>query len=106
MLSGLDPHSSCLDPEAFKELREGTQGASFGGLGIEIGSEDGLVKVIAPSKTPRRFAPASNRVTVVKIDEVSVRSLSINETVKRMRGKPGTNTRAWPQGKPNPWWCR
>lgn len=90
MLSGLDPHSSYLDPEAFKELREGTQG-EFGGLGIEIGSEDGLVKVIAPIEdTPAFRAGIKSGDLIVKIDEVSVRGLSINEAVKRMRGKPGT----------------
>lgn len=73
MLSGLDPHSSYLDPEAFKELREGTQG-EFGGLGIEIGSEDGLVKVIAPIEdTPAFRAGIKSGDLIVKIDEVSVR---------------------------------
>lgn len=90
MLSGLDPHSSYLDPDAFKELREGTQG-EFGGLGIEIGAEDGLVKVIAPIEdTPAFRAGMKSGDLIVKIDDVSVRGLSINEAVKRMRGKPGT----------------
>lgn len=90
MLLGLDPHSSYLDAEAFKELREGTQG-KFGGLGIEIGTEDGLIKVIAPIEdTP---APCGDEVgdLIVKINEASVAAMNTNEAVKRMRGKPGTS---------------
>ena len=90
MLSGLDPHSSYLDPEAFKELREGTQG-EFGGLGIEIGMEDGFVKVISPIEdTPAARAGLKSGDLIIKIDDTSVRGLSSTEAVKRMRGKPGT----------------
>ena len=91
MLSGLDPHSSYLDAEAFKELREGTQG-EFGGLGIEIGTEDGLIKVIAPIEdTPAFRAGMKSGDLIVKINEASVRGMNTNEAVKRMRGKPGTS---------------
>nr|WP_308444296.1 S41 family peptidase [Laribacter hongkongensis] len=90
MVSGLDPHSSYLDPEAYKELREGTQG-EFGGLGIEIGMEDGLVRIIAPIEdTPAARAGLKSGDLIVKIDDTPVRGLTSTEAVKRMRGKPGT----------------
>ena len=90
MLTGLDPHSAYLDPEAYKELREGTQG-EFGGLEIEIGSEDGFIKVIAPIEdTPAFRAGLKSGDLIVKIDETSARGLSTTDAVKKMRGKPGT----------------
>ena len=90
MVSGLDPHSSYLDPEAFKELREGTQG-EFGGLGIEIGMEDGLVKIVSPIEdTPAAKAGLKSGDLIIKIDDTPVRGLSSTDAVKRMRGKPGT----------------
>ncbi|KZE31696.1 carboxyl-terminal processing protease [Crenobacter luteus] len=90
MISGLDPHSDYLDADAFKELREGTQG-EFGGLGIEIGAEDGAVKVIAPIEdTPAQKAGIKSGDLIVKIDETPVRGLSLTDAVKKMRGKPGT----------------
>ncbi|MDF0606744.1 S41 family peptidase [Neisseriaceae bacterium TC5R-5] len=90
MLTGLDPHSDYLDPEAFKELKEGTQG-EFGGLGIEIGAEDGLVKVIAPIEdTPAQRAGIKSGDLIIKIDETPVRGLSLSDAVKKMRGKPDT----------------
>ncbi|MDN0077254.1 S41 family peptidase [Crenobacter sp. SG2303] len=90
MLSGLDPHSDYLDPEAFKELKEGTQG-EFGGLGLEIGAEDGLVKVIAPIEdTPAQRAGVKSGDLIVKIDDTPVRGLSLTDAVKKMRGKPGS----------------
>jgi len=90
MLSGLDPHSDYLDPDAFKELREGTQG-EFGGLGLEIGAEDGLVKVISPIEdTPAQRAGVKSGDLIVKIDETPVRGLSLTDAVKKMRGKPGS----------------
>ncbi|WP_293761299.1 S41 family peptidase [uncultured Aquitalea sp.] len=90
MLTGLDPHSDYMDAEAFKELKEGTQG-EFGGLGIEIGAEDGLVKVVAPIEdTPAQKAGVKSGDLIVKIDDTPVRGLSLTDAVKRMRGKPGT----------------
>ncbi|SCK06394.1 S41 family peptidase [Vogesella sp. LIG4] len=90
MLSGLDPHSDYFDPEAFKEFREGTQG-EFGGLGIEISSEDGLVKVVSPIEdTPAQKAGVKSGDFIIKIDDTPVRGLSLNDAVKKMRGKPGT----------------
>lgn len=90
MLSGLDPHSDYYDPEAFKEFREGTQG-EFGGLGIEIGAEDGLVKVVAPIEdTPAQKAGIKSGDLIVKIDDTPVRGLSLNDAVKKMRGAAGS----------------
>ena len=90
MLSGLDPHSSYLDQEAFKELQVGTQG-EFGGLGIEVGMEDGFVKVVAPiDDTPASRAGIKSGDLIVKLDETSVKGMTLNDAVKRMRGKPNT----------------
>src|SRR4051812_11395147 len=91
MLTGLDPHSAYLDAEAFKELQVGTQG-QFGGLGIEVGMEDGFVKVISPIEdTPAFRAGVKPGDLIVKLDETPVKGMSLNDAVKKMRGKPNTN---------------
>jgi carboxyl-terminal processing protease len=91
MLSGLDPHSTYLDAEGFKELQVGTQG-EFGGLGIEVGMEDGLVKVISPIEdTPAFLAGVKTGDLILKLDDTLVKGLTLNDAVKRMRGKPGSN---------------
>ena len=91
MLSNLDPHSAYLDAEAFKELQVGTQG-EFGGLGIEVGSEDGVVKVISPIEdTPAFRAGIKAGDLIIKLDDTSVKGMSLNDAVKRMRGKPKTS---------------
>ena len=93
MLSNLDPHSSYLDPESFKELQVGTQG-EFGGLGIEVGMEDGLVKVVSPIEdTPAYRAGLKAGDLIFKLDDTPVKGLTLNEAVKRMRGKPRTQIR-------------
>lgn len=90
MLSGLDPHSSYLDAEGFKDLQVGTQG-EFGGLGIEVGMEDGFVKVVSPIEdTPAYRAGLKTGDLIIKLDDTPVKGLSLNDAVKRMRGKPGT----------------
>ena len=90
MLSGLDPHSTFLDEEQFKELRVGTSG-QFGGLGIEVGMEDGFVKVIAPiDDTPAYHAGVKAGDLIIRLDETPVKGLTLSEAVKIMRGKPGT----------------
>jgi carboxyl-terminal processing protease len=90
MLSGLDPHSAYLDAEGFKELQVGTQG-EFGGLGIEVGMEEGLVKVISPIEdTPAYHAGVKAGDLIIKLDDTLVKGLSLNDAVKRMRGKPGS----------------
>jgi len=91
MLSGLDPHSAYLDAEAFKDLQVGTQG-EFGGLGIEVGMEDGFVKVISPIEdTPAFRAGVQAGDLIVKLDDTPVKGMSLNDAVKRMRGKPKTD---------------
>ncbi|HZV99315.1 MAG TPA: S41 family peptidase [Methylophilaceae bacterium] len=90
MLSGLDPHSSYLDVDAFKDLQAGTQG-EFGGLGIEVGMEDGFVKVVSPIEdTPAYKAGLKSGDLIIKLDEAPVKGMSLNDAVKRMRGKPDT----------------
>lgn len=90
MLTGLDPHSAYLDAEAFKELQEGTQG-EFGGLGIEVGMEDGFVKVVSPIEdTPAFRAGVQAGDLIVKLDDTPVKGMNLSDAVKMMRGKPGT----------------
>src|SRR5574337_1354804 len=91
MLSGLDPHSAYLDAEAYKELQVGTHG-EFGGLGIEVGMEDGFVKVISPIEdTPAYRAGVKAGDLIVKLDDTPVKGMNLNDAVKRMRGKPKTD---------------
>jgi carboxyl-terminal processing protease len=90
MLAGLDPHSAYLDQEQFKELQVGTSG-EFGGLGIEVGMEDGFVKVIAPiDDTPAQRAGIKAGDLIIRLDDTPVKGLTLNDAVKIMRGKPGT----------------
>ena len=90
MLQGLDPHSAYLDKEAYRELQEGTSG-KFGGLGIEVGYEDGFVKVISPiDDTPAQRAGVKAGDLIIKLDGKSVKGISLMEVVKMMRGKPGS----------------
>jgi len=91
MLTGLDPHSAYLDPDAFKDLQVGTQG-EFGGLGIEVGMEDGFVKVVSPIEdTPAFKAGVKPGDLIIKLDDTPVKGMTLNDAVKRMRGKPGSN---------------
>ena len=104
MLTGLDPHSAYLDQEAFKEMQVGTQG-QFGGLGIEVGMEDGFVKVISPiDDTPAARAGVMAGDLIVKIDDASVKGMTLNDAVKQMRGKPDTKIRLTivRKNEPNP----
>ena len=90
MLNGLDPHSAYLDAEAFKELQVGTHG-EFGGLGIEVGMEEGLVKVISPIEdTPAFQAGIKSGDLIIKLDDKLVKGMQLNDAVKLMRGKPGS----------------
>src|SRR3972149_276901 len=90
MLAGLDPHSAYLDAEAFKELQVGTQG-QFGGLGLEDGMGDGFVKVVSPIEdTPAYRAGIKPGDLIVKLDDAQVKGMTLNDAVKRMRGKPHT----------------
>jgi len=93
MLTGLDPHSAYLDQDAFRELQVGTQG-QFGGLGIEVGMEEGFVKVVSPIEdTPAFRAGLKPGDFIIKIDDTSVKGMTLNDAVKRMRGKPKTTIR-------------
>lgn len=90
MLSGLDPHSNYLDPEEYKELKIGTTG-EFGGLGIQVGMEDGYVKVISPiDDTPAFKAGMKAGDLIIRLDKKPIKDMSLNEAVKLMRGLPGT----------------
>lgn len=91
MVAGLDPHSSYLDEEAFKDMQISIKG-KFGGLGIEVTMEDGLVKVVSPIEdTPAFRAGVKAGDLIFKLDDTPVRGLSLTDAVKRMRGKPGTS---------------
>ncbi|MBT4605804.1 MAG: S41 family peptidase, partial [Thiotrichales bacterium] len=90
MVSRLDPHSAYLLPEAHDELQVSTKG-EFGGLGIEVGMEDGFVKVISPiDDTPAQRAGMKAGDLIIRIDGTAVQGLTLNEAVKKMRGKVGT----------------
>jgi len=90
MLEGLDPHSAYLDEEHYKEIQEGTSG-EFGGLGIEVGMEDGFIKVIAPiDDTPAQKAGIQAGDLIIRLDDKPVKGMSLTDAVKIMRGKPGT----------------
>ncbi len=90
MLTGLDPHSSYLDNEEYKDLRVGTSGR-FGGLGIEVGMDDGFVKVIAPiDDTPASRAGLQAGDRIIRLDDKPVKGMTLNDAVNRMRGVPGS----------------
>ncbi len=90
MVASLDPHSAFLDKKAFKELREGTQG-KFVGLGIEVGMEDGYVKVISPIEDSPAFkAGLKAGDLITRLDSTPVKGMTLDEAVKRMRGEPNT----------------
>lgn len=91
MFSDLDPHSTYLDAEAFKEMEAITQGG-FGGLGIEIGSEDGMPKVIAPIEdTPAARAGIMAGDLITHIDGKPTKGMSLSDAIKLMRGEPKTS---------------
>lgn len=93
MLEGLDPHSAYLDETHYKDLQEGTSG-EFGGLGLEVGMEDGFVKVIAPiDDTPAQAAGIQAGDLIIRLDDKSVKGMSLSESVDLMRGKPGTKVK-------------
>ena len=90
MLASLDPHSSFMPPETYKEMKIDTKGA-FGGLGIEITIKDGILTVISPIEdTPAFKAGIKAGDQILKIDDKFTKDLNINDAVKRMRGQKGT----------------
>lgn len=91
MLAGLDPHSSYLDVSDFRELQTSTSG-EFGGLGIEVGMENGFIKVISPiDDTPAKRAGVKAGDIIVRLDKTPVKGLTLSAAVKKMRGKPGSD---------------
>ncbi len=91
MLSGLDPHSTYLDQSSFNDLQVNTTG-EFGGLGIEVGMENGFVKVVAPiDDTPAKEAGIEAGDLIIKLDEKPVKGMTLNEAVKLMRGPKGSD---------------
>src|ERR1700728_3426136 len=86
MLAGLDPHSSYMDPKSFRDMQVQTRG-EFGGLGIEVTMEDGLVKVVAPiDDTPAAKAGVMANDIITKLDDEQVQGLTLNQAVDKMRG--------------------
>jgi len=93
MLANLDPHSTYLDAEELKDLQVSTQG-EFGGLGLEVGMEDGLVKVVSPIEdTPAYKAGLKPGDLIIKLDDTLVKGMTLSDAVKKMRGKPKTQIR-------------
>lgn len=91
MLSSLDPHSSFMPPEAFKEMQIDTKG-EFGGLGIQIGIKDNVLTIIAPIEdTPADKAGVMAGDKIIKIDGESTKDISLHEAVAKLRGPKGTN---------------
>ncbi|SEK72767.1 S41 family peptidase [Ectothiorhodospira marina] len=91
MLSGLDPHSTFLNSDEFSELQIGTQG-EFGGLGLEVGMEDGFVKVISPiDDTPASRAGMRAGDLIIRLDDTPVKGMTLNEAVSKMRGPKGSD---------------
>ncbi|HCT40716.1 MAG TPA: peptidase S41 [Moraxellaceae bacterium] len=90
MLSSLDPHSAYLDTKSFEDLQNNTSG-EFGGLGIEVGMEDGLVRVVSPiDDTPAARAGIQAGDYIIKLDGKSVQGMSLADAINLMRGKAGT----------------
>ena len=91
MLTGLDPHSTYMDADEYKELKIGTTG-KFGGLGIQVGMEDGFVKVISPiDDTPAFRAGLESGDLIIRLNDKTVKGMTLNDAVKVMRGDPGTD---------------
>lgn len=89
MVAGLDPHSEYMDKKGYAEIKESTSG-EFGGLGMEIGQEDGFVKVVSPIEdTPAERAEVKSGDFIVKIDNVSTRGMTVSEAVKKNAGQAG-----------------
>src|SRR4249919_3780948 len=93
MLTGLDPHSSYLTPKEFQDMQVQTRG-EFGGLGIEVTMEDGVVKVIAPIEdTPASKAGIQSGDLITHLDDEAVQGLTLNQAVEKMRGPVNTKIR-------------
>src|SRR5471032_3214119 len=90
MLAGLDPHSSYMDPKSFRDMQVQTRG-EFGGLGIEVTMEEGLIKVVAPiDETPAAKAGVMTNDLITKLNDDQVQGLTLNQAVEKMRGPVNT----------------
>ncbi len=90
MLAGLDPHSSYMEPKSFRDMQVQTRG-EFGGLGIEVTMEDGLIKVVAPiDDTPAAKAGVMANDIITHLDDEPVQGLTLNQAVEKMRGPVNT----------------
>ena len=90
MLTGLDPHSSYMDSKSFRDMQVQTRG-EFGGLGIEVTMEDGLIKVVAPiDETPAAKAGILANDLITKLDDDQVQGMTLNQAVEKMRGPVNT----------------
>jgi carboxyl-terminal processing protease len=90
MLAGLDPHSTYMDPKSFREMQVETHG-EFGGLGMEVTIEDGLIKVVAPiDETPAAKAGILANDIITHVDDEPVQGLTLNQAVEKMRGPVNT----------------
>jgi carboxyl-terminal processing protease len=104
MLAGLDPHSSYMEPKAFRDMQVQTRG-EFGGLGIEVTMEDGLIKVVAPiDDTPAAKAGVMANDVITKLNDEQVQGLTLNQAVEKMRGPVNTKIKLtiMRKGQPNP----
>ena len=104
MVAGLDPHSQFLDEEAFKDLQTNTVGR-YGGLGIEVNMEDGLIKVITPMEDqPAARAGILSGDKIYRVDDMEVRGLSLTKAIEKMKGPPGSKVvlRVLRQGQSDP----
>ncbi|HBI70984.1 MAG TPA: peptidase S41 [Massilia sp.] len=105
MVASLDPHSVYLDQKAYREMRESVQG-KFVGVGIEVAAEDGYVKIVSPIEdSPAYRAGIKAGDLITRIDNTPVKGLSIDDAVKKMRGKPGTKVTLTiaRRGEDRPW---
>src|SRR5262249_13519434 len=93
MLAGLDPHSGYMNPRSLRDMQVQTRG-EFGGLGIEVTMEDGLIKVVAPiDDTPAAKAGVMANDIITHLDDSAVQGLTINQAVDKMRGPVNTKTK-------------
>src|SRR5215203_8755 len=99
MLTSLDPHSSFMDAKSFRDMQVQTRG-EFGGLGIEVTMEEGLVKVVTPiDETPAARAGIMANDIISQIDGESVQGLTLNQAVEKMRGPVNTSVKLTVQRK-------
>src|SRR5215211_5917270 len=99
MLTSLDPHSSYMDPKSFRDMQVQTRG-EFGGLGIEVTMEEGLVKVVTPiDETPAARAGIMANDIITQIDDEQVQGLTLNQAVEKMRGPVNTSVKLTVQRK-------